>query len=122
MVLTIASGEITDAELSRHQQCLGEDVSFDSEYVQLWDSREAKAATGKSSPDMQFVSAPHVKRAVVVSSKLSFGLGRQLEMTRYQAHEGGLRIFNELTDGLEWIERSQADYDSLLQGDGWVDV
>ena len=122
LVLSVATGEVSDAELRSHQQAIAADPRFDREYVQLWDARESVPAADRTSPSLQFVTAPHVRRAIVVSTKLAFGLGRQLEMTRFSDHEGGLRIFSDIVEALDWIERTEADYRDMLDNAEWIDV
>ena len=123
MVFTIATGKISDQELQAHQQALQDDPRFNADFVQLWDSRNAAPLESKSDAgNLTFVSSPNTHRAIVVSSQLSYGLGRQLELTRFEAHEGGLRIFLGMEDALAWIERTQSDLDAIIEADSWVDL
>lgn len=123
MLLSVPSGTVTDAEIQAQQLSIKENPRFQKDFVQLWDSRDASPADNRTDPiNVQFVGSPVTRRAIVVSSVLTFGLGRQVELSRYDMHQGGLRIYNNLDDALEWIGRTREDYDAMMTDAEWIEI
>ncbi len=121
MVLTISEGSIAGGELMLHQKLLARSAEFNKEFVQLWDGREGVAAYSPTTvANMPFIFSTQTRRAILVTTTLSYGMGRQLQMRREDEHQGALGLFNQLDEALQWIERTMEDYESLLRADDWI--
>jgi hypothetical protein len=108
LVITSLSGVTTAAEAFAHQSRLAEDPAFSPELRQLldctqltklqMDSAEMRAITKKN-----FFS-PKSRRALLVNSSYTFGIGRML--LTFRDLEGGkeaMQIFRDRDQAIQWL-------------------
>ncbi len=49
------------------------------------------------------IFSPGSRRAIIVSSDLVYGLGRMYEILREIAGGGGIRVFRDFDEALDWV-------------------
>jgi hypothetical protein len=96
----VAYGEADDA--------LREHPRFDASFDQLVDLREIQASDLSAAEIQKFVDRPPVfspssRRALVVSTDLTFGLARMFEQMRVEL-AGRIRVFRDLNDAERWLD------------------
>ena len=111
LVMTTGYGVVTREDMLDHQRKLLADPDFDPTYSQLADF--VHMANSKiTAEDVRRVAetdvfAPNAKRAIIVPNDFTYGFARMFEEYREAKGETGIRVFRELTDGLEWIFSGQ---------------
>ena len=109
VVLTV-SGEIGDRELLSLPDQLEKDPEVRPDFALLIDLRQAsgqKVTTAgvRSLAAQPLVLSPTSRRAVVVPTKLGFGMARMYEMLR-EAQGGGTRAFLDYGEPERWVAGS----------------
>lgn len=112
VVLTTASGVLTDDELLNHKRQVTSDPNFKPGLVELSDIREITELTVTTEGIRGFVRQDAAdaerledfKLAIVASEDVVFGMGRM-----YQTMTGGnfsnVRIFRHMDEAKEWLGR-----------------
>ena len=106
LVLSTATGTVTDEDLHTHMRRLAADPNFDPTYRQLVDLRDVSnvdvtsgglRALGSSNPWKE-----PTRRAVVCERDVVFGLARMYQLlTDDDPHE--VQVFREISEALDWL-------------------
>jgi hypothetical protein len=110
LVLTHASGILTDADLLAHKERLARDAAFDPAMAQLSDLREIQrldvtAAGVRAMVDHDTV---HVARrtghrlALVVPTDDAFGMARMYQLMRRE-DDGNVGVFRTMPEAEAWL-------------------
>jgi len=110
VVLTTASGVLTDQELLEHKRKLTSDSKFRPGMVELSDIRAITKLAVTNAGIAQFVSQDASdkaaleghKLAIVVSDDLAFGMARMYEMMT-SMNIPGVRIFRDINEARSWL-------------------
>jgi hypothetical protein len=107
LVLSHATGCLTDADLQQHQQQLRQEPAFDPTFSQLSDwtgvTAIALTADGLRQRVAQSIFQPGTPRAIVVSSLALYGFARMIQIL--QSFQGGnMRVFRELAAAQAWLD------------------
>jgi len=112
LVLSIATGTLTNDDLRRHMGDLTVDPDFDPGFRQIFDFRavEELEATGSVLRDIRAASPwkEPTRRAFVCTLDVVFGMARMFQMLS----DGGpdeIRVFRRMPDALEWLEIEAID-------------
>jgi hypothetical protein len=116
LVISHATGCLTDADLQQHQQRLRQEPAFDPTFRQLldWTDVTAQALTGAGVRHRVAGSIfqPGTRRAIAVSIPVLYGFARMIQSL--QSFQGGnLRIFRELTAAQAWLDECVHDSPTL---------
>jgi len=106
IILSTASGVLTDHDIREHQQQLRSDPDFDASFDQLWDHRDVTdfQITTATLRDLATARSfkPGSRRAVVTPSDLGFGLARMFQTLHEEAPED-LRVFRTIEEARSWL-------------------
>ncbi len=107
LVLSTGAGVVTKDDLMGHQDRLVEDPDFHPSFSQLWNLTEVTEAN-LNAADVEMMArrdvfSPNSRRAIVVAKDDHYGLARMFQIHRELSGEGGIRVFRNLDDGLDWI-------------------
>jgi hypothetical protein len=107
LVISTGSGRITLAEALAHQEKLRKDPDFDASFSQVIDLTRI-TDFGLEANDIRRLAQATIfsresRRAIIASNDLVYGFGRMYEILREIAGEGGVRVFRNLDEALDWI-------------------
>jgi len=108
LVITVAEGRVTFAEVTVHQSRLLDDPAFDPTFNQLTDFtttelfdvsvEEAKQISQRK------IFSPGTKRAAVAKSPHIFGMYRMMQVYHHMAHpDVNAQVFSNRDEALEWL-------------------
>lgn len=107
LVLSSGWGVLTKADLVTHMEQLLNDPDFDPKFSQLADFSQVSSfdLTGDDVRALasKTVFSPQSRRAFIASGDLAFGLARMFETLRGLKGEGGIHIFREKEEALNWV-------------------
>ena len=111
LVISHATGRLTDADLQQHQQQLQQEPAFDPTFCQLVDWTGVTAlgltAAGLRHRVAGSIFQPGTPRAIAVSHPVLYGFARMIQIL--QSFRGGnLRVFRELTAAQAWRDAVRA--------------
>ena len=112
IILSTASGTLTDEDLRSHQRDVLADPHFESTLNQLWDLREvvqietSNATLGELARARSY--AAETKRALVAPRDVQFGMARMFQILHDQAPED-LRVFRNLEEARDWLGLEPTD-------------
>jgi hypothetical protein len=118
IIFNTYSGVLTDEDLYTHQREMLADPSFSADFSQLSNYLDVTQVQ-VSTPAIHSLAAsrsfrPGVRRAIVVSSELSYGLSRMFQMLHEESGEN-TEVFRDLSEARRWLGlRGEVDPD----GDG----
>jgi hypothetical protein len=119
LVISHATGRLTDADLQQYQQQLRQEPAFHALLGQLldWTGVTTLALTAEGVRDLvaQSIFQPGAPRAIVVSRPVLYGYARMIQ-SLLSFRGGHLRVFRELTAAQTWLDEEQASprYQRLL--------
>jgi hypothetical protein len=107
LIISRATGRLTDADLQQYQQQLRQEAAFDPTFYQLVDwtgvTVLALTADGLRQRVAQAIFQPGTPQAIVVSRPALYGFARMIQSL--QSFRGGnLRVFRELTAAQAWLD------------------
>ena len=107
LVLSHATGRLTDADLQQHQQQLQQEPAFDPTFCQLLDwtgvTTLGLTAEGLRHRVAGSIFQPGTPRAIAVSHPVLYGFARMIQSL--QSFQGGnMRVFRELTAAQAWLD------------------
>ena len=112
IILSTASGTLTDEELRSHQRDVLADPDFESTLNQLWDLREVVRSETSSAAlgDLARARSYSVgtKRALVAPRDVQFGMARMFQTLHDGAPED-LRVFRSLEEARDWLGLEPTD-------------
>jgi len=107
LVMSIVSGVVTIADALAHRQNLRKHPDFDPSFSQLVDlSNVTKIELSREDVERfaeDTIFSLDSRRAAVATCDVTYGLARMFEMLRESKGEGGLRIFRNLDEALDWV-------------------
>jgi len=113
MVLTTATGILTDQELMAHKRRLLGDAAFHGDLVELSDVRSVERLDVTPEGIGQFVQQDisdarkleQYRLAIVASEDVVFGMARMYQ-TRTSSHLPNVKVFRTLEDAEAWLGRA----------------
>ncbi|MBI3880717.1 MAG: hypothetical protein HY301_11740 [Verrucomicrobia bacterium] len=110
VVFSKVTGVLTLADVLDHMERLVRHPDFRPEFNQLLDFREA-TNMALSNDEVRGLARKNIfsalsRRAFVVSSDLQFGLSRVFATHRELLGEGGILVFREMQEALNWLALS----------------
>ena len=106
LVMSMATGFLTAADILAHQRKLLADPHFDPDCSQIVD---CSTVTGidLSPDDVREVTAAtifsaHSRRAIVVATDEQFGFARMFKMMREAQGEYGIQVFRDRAEAMQW--------------------
>jgi len=114
LVLSTASGALSQADVLAHQQKLLNDPDFDPTFSQIADFRQV-TSFDLSADEIRFLAqrsifSPHARRALIAPNDLGYGLARMFEMLRESQGDQATRVFRTLEEALDWVLTWDAKY------------
>jgi hypothetical protein len=107
LVMSIVSGVVTLADALAHRQNLRKHPDFEPSFSQLVDlSNVTKIEFSRQDVERfaeDTIFSLDSRRAAVATCDVTYGLARMFEMLRESKGEGGLRIFRNLDEALDWV-------------------
>lgn len=107
LVVSVASGVVTDDDLLEHQQRLREDPAFQPSFRQLFDFRQGTTNQVSGRGVRQLAIAPAFgkgsKRALLVPDDAAFGLARMFQTLRDESENEAIAIFRDEAAALAWL-------------------
>ena len=106
LVLVTFQGDLTPEEIAAGRDELGRDPGFDPRFFQLVDARRLRDIPAESVEVLKLgqktVFAGGVRRAIVVSTDLVFGIGRMFELSAIKlGHE--IKVFRSMEEACTWL-------------------
>jgi SpoIIAA-like len=109
LVVSLATGRLTDADLQQHQQQLQQDPAFAPSLCQLvdWTGVTDLAVTteGLRQRVRQSIFHPGAPRAMVVSSPVQYGMARMIQ-TLQEFQGGTIRVFRDRAAAQAWLDEA----------------
>lgn len=107
LVLSVATGVVTDLDLLDHQQRLRDDPEFRPWFRQLFDFSAATTNEVSGRAVRQLAIAPAFgtgsKRALLVPDDAGFGLARMFQTLRDEHADESIAIFRDEQSARNWL-------------------
>ena len=107
LVITTASGVLSDADLIAHQQCLVQDAQFDGGYGQLVDPTDIRGGQVTFETLMSIAARSPwpetTRRALVVNGGIVTSIA-DLYRSELGAAAPNVKLFQSRDDALDWLE------------------
>ena len=112
LIVSWASGELTEVELDDHLAELTNDPAFNGSYDQIADLREITSlrisSTFVKRKSLHTAHTDRSRRAFVASSDVVFGTSRMFQILADE-HPDEVRVFRDLDDALVWLGQDSLD-------------
>lgn len=106
LIVSQASGVVTEDDLREHQTKLRQDPDFDPGYDQLWDFRDVTEISVSSEAIRDLARArsfdPGARRALVAVSDVGFGVARMFAALHDDAPEE-VQVFRSVEEARDWL-------------------
>jgi len=107
VVYTRLIGRVVISDFVEHQRRLADDDNFNGNGCELIDTTDGSVGEGLGFRSFSQISdtspwLPHARRAIVVSSNLTYGLANVFRMIMSKEH-GEIALFKDITAACAWL-------------------
>jgi len=107
VVYTRLIGRVVISDFVEHQRRLAEDVNFNGNSCELIDTTDGSIGEGLGFRSFSQIAdtspwQPHARRAIVVSSNLTYGLANVFSMIMSKEH-GEIALFKDIEAACAWL-------------------
>ena len=112
LVTSTMTGVLTQAEVLEQVHQLVTDPTVDPAFSQLVDCRQVTELKCSAEEVRQIATtdifSAQSRRAFLVTDDLLYGLARMYEIHRELRGEGGIRVFRNVDEAMEWVTAENA--------------